>query len=46
MRLAAQRAMMLNLIKITEFADLTRRIEVLEEKQKERDEEEKQKYKY
>jgi hypothetical protein len=45
-RLSTQRAMMHNLIKITEFADLTRRIEVLEEKQRERDEEEKQKYNY
>jgi hypothetical protein len=45
-RLSAQRAMMHNLIKITEFADLSRRIEVLEEKQRERDEEEKQKYGY
>lgn len=45
-RLSAQRAMMHNLIKITEFADLTRRIELLEEKQRERDEEEKEKCGY
>ena len=34
-----------NLIKITEFASLTRRIEDLEEKQREREDEEKEKEK-
>ena len=42
-KLAAGRAMMHNLIKITEFADLTRRIKVLEQHQLEREDEEKEK---
>jgi hypothetical protein len=38
--LCAQRAMMHNLVRITEFAERTRRIEDLEEKAREREEEE------
>ena len=37
-RLAAQRSFMQNLVKISEFADLTHRVDALEEQFKERDE--------
>jgi hypothetical protein len=42
-KLSAQRSMMQNLVKITEFADLEQRIKELEAKVKEKEEEEKEK---